>query len=230
MGDILKFSEVTIQYGQTTALAGISGTVHQGEFLALAGPNGAGKSTLVRAILGLVPIKSGEIVILDQPVRHFNQWHKIGYLPQKLSTINPLFPASVEEVVLLGLLSSKKTPKIFTEKDKQKANAIMKQLDILPLKNKLFSELSGGQQQKAVLARAVISEPQLLIFDEPSTALDPESRDAFFYHINHLNKEKNITIILITHDTEYIKKYADTLMYLDKTLLYYGPPSGFIYP
>ena len=152
---------------------------------------------------------------------------KIGYLPQKLATINSLFPATVNEVVALGLLSEKTLPKRITKNDQKKVEAILEELGISDLKKRMLSELSGGQQQKVFLARALVSSPEILIFDEPSTALDPESREAFFKLIKKLNKEKGIAIILITHDTSYIGKYANKFLYVDKELIYFGKFSDF---
>ena len=122
---------------------------------------------------------------------------------------------------------SKKFPKRTTKNDQIKVNNILNDLGISDLKNKMLGELSGGQQQKVLLARALVSNPEILIFDEPSTALDPNSRESFFKLIQKLNKEKGIAIILITHDTGYIGSYANKLMYLDHELKYFGEISGF---
>ena len=103
----------------------------------------------------------------------------------------------------------------------------MQKLGIGDLKKRMLSELSGGQQQKVLLARALVSSPEILIFDEPSTALDPESRESFFQLIQKLNKQNGIAIILITHDTSYIGQYANKLLYIDKSLIYFGKFSDF---
>jgi zinc transport system ATP-binding protein len=220
--NILEFEKVSVEYDNSEAINEISFQISQGDFVGLAGPNGAGKSTLVRAALGLVPIKSGVITLFNESIINFSDWNKVGYLPQKLSSINPLFPASVKEIVSLGLLSTKGFPKRILKDDNKRVDKILSDLGILQLKNKMFSSLSGGQQQRVVLARSLVSNPELLIFDEPSNALDPESRESFFSYIKKLNHEKGITIILITHDTGYIGKYANKLLYIDKELIYFG--------
>jgi len=227
MSPIIETKNVSVHYGQTEALKDISFAIKKGDFIGLAGPNGAGKTTLIKAILGLLPVSSGRITLFGQTQKVFNSFSKIGYLPQKYTSINALFPASVEEIVLLGILSSKKIPKIVFKEDKNKVERVLDELGILKLKNKILSELSGGQQQRVLLARALVSEPELLIFDEPSTALDPESRNDFFQLIHKLNKEKNTTIILITHDTGYIGNYANKLLYIDRKLIYFGKISEF---
>lgn len=227
MTTIIDVKNISIRYDRNEAIKNVSFQIHKGDFIGLTGPNGAGKTTLIKAVLGLLPITSGEITLFGQTQKEFNGFSKIGYLPQNYSSINSLFPALVEEIVLFGLLSTKKFSKIIFKKDKDKVDKILNEFGIANLKNKMLSELSCGQQQRVLLARALVSEPELLIFDEPSTALDPESRNDFFRLIQKLNKEKNVTIILITHDTGYIGNYANKLLYIDRVLIYFGEISGF---
>lgn len=227
MSNILEIDNLTANYGTTQVLKNISFNVENGDFVGLAGPNGAGKTTLIKAILGLLPIVSGSIKLFSKSIADFDEWGSIGYLPQKSSTLNALFPATVREVIGLGLLSQKKWPKQIKSADQQKISQILKELEITELKDKLLSELSGGQQQKVLLARALVSKPKLLIFDEPSTALDPESRESFFHLLQTLNAKEKIAIILITHDTGVIGQYAEKLLYIDKSLIYFGKFSDF---
>ncbi|MDD2766166.1 MAG: metal ABC transporter ATP-binding protein [Candidatus Moranbacteria bacterium] len=227
METIIETKNLSVNYGQTEVLKDISFAVEQGDFIGLAGPNGAGKTTLVKALLGLLPISKGEIELFGKTKENFDEWGKIGYLPQKFSTMNALFPATVAEVVMLGLLSQKKFPKKITTKDHEKVDKILQELGVSNLKKRMLSELSGGQQQKVFLARALVPDPKVLIFDEPSTALDPESRESFFQLIQKLNKQNGITIILITHDTGYIGQYTNKLLYIDKSVIYFGKFSDF---
>jgi len=224
---IIEVKNLAVNYGPSEALKDISFIIEKGDFVGLAGSNGAGKTTLVKAILGLLPLAKGEIKLFGDREERFVDWNKIGYLPQKFSTINTLFPATVEEVIALGLLSTKKFPKRITMADHRKTKELMTELGIVKQAKKMLSELSGGQQQKVLLGRALISEPEVLIFDEPSTALDPNSREAFFKLLQTLNQEKGITVILITHDTGYIGKYANKLLYIDRELIYFGKFSEF---
>ncbi|HCW32100.1 MAG: ABC transporter, zinc transport system ATP-binding protein [Candidatus Peregrinibacteria bacterium GW2011_GWE2_39_6] len=227
---IIDVKNVSIRFGQNKVIDDISFQVERGDFIGLAGPNGAGKTTLAKAILCLLPLESGTITLFGQHGARFNYFSKIGYLPQKNSNLNSIFPASVEEVVSLGLLAAKKIPKVITKSDQSKVRKTLGELGILKLKNKMLSELSGGQQQRVLLARALVSEPELLVFDEPSTALDPASRNNFFRLIRTLNRKKGITIILITHDTGYIGNYANKLLYIDRRLVYFGEISAFCKP
>ncbi len=224
---IAEIKNVSVSYGQSQALKDVSFSVEQGDFIGFVGPNGAGKTTLIKAILGLLPISGGSVELFGKERNKFFDWGKIGYLPQQLSLINVLFPATVEEVILLGLLSQKPWPKRVTKVDIAKVDEIADRLQIADLKKKMLFELSGGQQQKVLLARALVSLPELLIFDEPSTALDPDSREFFFKLIREMNRKNGTAIILITHDTGYIGHYAEKLLYIDKELIYFGKFSDF---
>lgn len=227
MTAIVKIKNLFVRYGLTEALQNISCEIEKGDFVGLVGPNGSGKTTLVKAILGLVPINSGKIHLWDKEIKEFSDFQKIGYLPQKQISINPLFPANAEEVVLLGFLARKKRLKKITKKDKEEIEILLEQLEIKDLKNKLFSQLSGGQQQKVLLARALVNRPEILILDEPSTALDTNSRERFFTLLKKINDETKTTIILITHDTGYVGKYANKLLYIDQKLLFFGKITDF---
>lgn len=219
---ILSVRNLHFSYDLAEVLSEVSFTVEKGDYIALGGPNGAGKTTLIKIILGLTGKYEGTAKLFGQAVRSFDGWGRIGYLPQRVSSFNPLFPASVEEVVGLGLLSQKRFPKKFTKIDETRITQTLDMMDISDLKDKLVGELSGGQQQRVFLARALVSNPELLILDEPSTALDPVSRESFFELIKKLNQDRGITVILITHDTARMGQYANKLLYLDKKVIFYG--------
>lgn len=224
---IVEAKKISVQYGRSKVLEDVSFVVENGDYIGLVGPNGAGKTTLIKALLGLLPLSSGSMKIFGQPRNKFNGWSKIGYLPQKISLVNSLFPATVEEVVLLGLLSQKKWPKRINKNDVSEAEKILTHLKIVDLKSKMLSELSGGQQQKVMIARALAAQPELLIFDEPSASLDPESRKVFFHILRDLNKKDKIAIILITHDTSHIGHHANKLLYLDRKVIFFGDFTDF---
>lgn len=227
MENILSVQNLSFSYGAAEAISDVSFDVNRGDFIALVGPNGAGKSTLIKVILGLAGGYSGRIKLLGSDLDRFSDWGKIGYLPQRVNVFNPLFPATVREVVGLGLLAGKRYPKRFHKDDQEQIDDILSFLGIVDLKDRPIVELSGGQQQRAFLARALVSRPELLIMDEPSTALDPETRDNFFKLIKGLNQERKATIIMITHDAGQVGEYADQLLYLDKSVIFYGPFGDF---
>jgi zinc transport system ATP-binding protein len=222
MSTVLSIKNLSFSYDSTEVLSGISFTIEKGDYIALAGPNGAGKTTLVRLILGLEEKRKGQIEIFGKDSDGFTEWGRIGFLPQEVNVFNPLFPATVKEVVGLGLLSHKSFPKKFTRGDEARILKALELMDIAHLKDKLVGALSGGQQQRVFLSRALVSDPELLILDEPSTALDPKTREHFFELVEKLNKDKGVTLIIITHDTAHIGQYAGKLLYLDRQIVFYG--------
>ena len=220
--DVLATEGLTFQYNSTEILADISFRLQAGDYLGLVGPNGSGKTTLIKLILGLLQPSKGEIVLFGSNLTDFKDWRKVGYLPQKINSFNPHFPATVREIVSLGLLSTKRFPRRIKRNDDMAINNALELVDIIDIKTELIGELSGGQQQRVLIAKALVSEPELIILDEPTTALDPEAREKFFGTLKDLNENRKVTIIIITHDIGTIGKYASRLLYLDKRLIFYG--------
>jgi zinc transport system ATP-binding protein len=219
--EALSVRDMSFAYNGKEVLQGISFDVAAGEFVGLVGPNGSGKSTLVKALLGILMPRSGSITLFGTEIRRFHEWYRIGYLPQKLNLNTQFFPATVSEVVALGLIARGKRARSRASEDKAIENALGL-LDILSIKDKLIGELSGGQQQRVLLARALVGSPEMLILDEPTSAIDPETRERFFAVLRELNTEQNLTIILITHDIGNIGRYAKKLLYLDGKIIFYG--------
>src|SRR6185369_9546820 len=130
--------------------------------------------------------------------------------------------ASVAETVALGLLSLKRFPRRLTRHDRERVDAILETLGVFDLRGKLIGELSGGQQQRVLLARALVNEPELLILDEPTAALDPETRERFYQQIAEINRSRGVTVLLVTHDTGAIGLHETKMLYLDKLVIFYG--------
>ena len=219
---ILEASNLRVSYDSTEVLCEVSFSLRAGDYLGIVGPNGCGKSTLIKALLGLVPLGSGEVTLFGTPAQNFHEWQRIGFLPQRLRTLASHFPATVEEVVALGLLGGKRFPKRLTPSDRQKVTAICERMGIGGLGRRLVSELSGGQQQRVLLARALVNGPELLILDEPTTALDPETRESFYALLREINLERQTTVVMVTHDTWNIGRYAARLLYLDRRVIFDG--------
>jgi len=220
--ELVNIRDLAVRYEGMEVLKGISLSVRAGDYLAVVGPNGSGKSTLIKALLGLVPIREGAITLFGTPQASFDQWQRIGYLPQRLKAFNPHFPATVEEIVRLGLLAGKRFPKMRVGRDDAALEETLQWLDIVSIRRRLIGELSGGQQQRVLLARAMVNRPELLILDEPTTALDPETRDHFYSMVQHLNRNHGVTVILVTHDSATIGRYASRLLYVDKGVVFDG--------
>jgi len=227
MSNIISVEKLNVNYRKTLVLQDLNFEISAGDYVGLSGPNGAGKTTLIKALLGLIKMSSGTIKIYGKPIGEFSDWSKIGYLPQRASSFNPLIPATVEEVVSHGLLGEKKFPKIISVADKNRIKESLSFLGINEIKDRLVSELSGGQQQRVFLARALVSNPEILILDEPSNSLDPQTREVFFDILKKLNKEKGTTIIITTHDLGYIGQHANKLLMIDKKIVFYGGLGNF---
>jgi len=220
MNKQISIEQLSVKYGNNTVLNHISFEIHPGDYIGIVGANGSGKTTLIKAILGLVPISSGQI-------KYDKQMMKKGYLPQVVLTNDSLFPAVVKEIVSVGLLAYKKAPKVLRKADYEKVDEILKKLDIVHLKYKRMGDLSGGQQQRVLLARAMVNQPEILILDEPTSALDPKVRTEFYELVDEINKSDKTTILLVSHDIESIRRYAKKMLVLDQELLFFDEVSQY---
>jgi zinc transport system ATP-binding protein len=225
--EAVSVSSLSFRYNGSEALRDLTFGVPAGDYIGLVGPNGSGKTTLIKAILGLCRPSAGSVSLFGTDIAHFTQWHRVGYLPQKLSSAVPYFPATVREIVGLGLLSRKHTREGRPGSSVNTIDRVLGLLEIGDLGNRLIGELSGGQHQRVLLARALVNEPDLLILDEPTAALDPETRDRFFEVLHDLNVNRETTVILVTHDIGTIGRYSTRLMYLDKRIIFYGTYDDF---
>lgn len=208
-------------------LKDVSFNISPGDFLALIGPNGSGKTTLIRIILGLLKPSAGRVLIMGEPVGQFRQWQRIGYVPQKATQFDSYFPASVKEVVAMGLLSLKKFPRFITSKDEEAIVQALEAVDMQELKNRRIGELSGGQQQRVFIARAIVNGPDILILDEPTTGVDAETQTRFYDMLAALNRSRNLTIVLITHDFGILTKHVSKVACLNQRLFFHGTHAEF---
>ncbi len=214
--EVIRASDLSVTYNSVAAVKDVSFSLIRADFVGLVGPNGSGKSTLIKAILGLIKPFRGEVFLFEKKLELFHEWHRVGYLPQRLTMMNPNFPCTVREVLSMAvspIASKNKTAMI---------EQALEQLDIGDIGHKLIGDLSGGQQQRVFIARALVNNPELLVLDEPTAAIDPETRDAFYKLLRELNINRGVTIILVTHDTGTIGEHANKLLYLDKEIIFYG--------
>jgi len=216
----VHIDNLSVYYGQTPALAGVCLDVADGEYLGIIGPNGGGKSTLLKAVLGLVPITSGAVEVYGY--KPGKNTALIGYVPQ-ISALDKQFPITLFEVVLTGRL--KQGLSLFykySSKDKEAVRLLLEQVGIAGLANRQISELSGGEFQKMLIARALAVNPRLLLLDEPTASVDAGSRDQIYDLLAQLNK--SMTIILVTHDLLAISSQVHRLACLSGNLVYHGEP------
>lgn len=221
---MIEVKNLYVKYQSHIILRDISFEIQKGDYLAIVGPNGSGKTTLIKTILGLKEAYSGQIIYTNN-ISHINR--NVGYLPQKMNIAGLVFPATVKEIISTGLLPQKSFPKRFNKEDDALINQALELLQIEDIKQKPINHLSGGQQQRVLLARALVNNPPLLILDEPTTALDPNSRDCFYSTLEYMNKNHNTTIIVVSHDTHTISHYAKSLLLIDRQVIYSGSFDNF---
>lgn len=224
MPSVLKAQNVSFAYTRMPVLEHVSFDVQAGDYVGIIGPNGGGKTTLLKLMLGLEK-GAGDIFLFGTSLADFRDWHKIGYLAQKSPVSQSRFPISAEEVVLMGLANRRGSRASVSEL--KQVHEAMQKTRTREYARIIFHDLSIGQQQRVLLARAIVSHPQLLILDEPSTALDAQSREMFFDLLGELNKKHGVTILLITHDTGEVGKYISKFMYVDKTVVFFGTKKEF---
>ena len=218
---LIDIKNLSLGYDGNIVIKNVNLKIEENEFLCVVGPNGSGKSTLIKGILGLIKPISG-IITFNNLKQNF-----IGYMPQE-TKVDSNFPASVLEIVLSGTLNKKKMSLFYTKEDKKLAIKNLKILGIENLKNKHFSELSGGQRQKVLLARSLCATSKLLILDEPSNNLDSKSKKSLYDILTNLNKNYNITIIMITHDLDHNNLIGNKILSLREDDIFYGTTEDFI--
>ncbi|MBM7553701.1 metal ABC transporter ATP-binding protein [Thalassobacillus pellis] len=219
---ILEMSDVSFKYDKETVVQNVSLSIKEGEFLGLVGPNGSGKSTLIKLMLGLLKPTAGKISLFDQPIRSFKQWEDIGFVSQKANSFNSGFPATVLEVVKMGRVSKTGMFRFFTRRDKEQSIEALKTVEMEDYLHHNIGELSGGQQQRVFIARALVSEPKFLILDEPTVGVDARHVADFYDLLEKLNKEKGITLLMVSHDIGTITEHASHVVCMNKTIHFHG--------
>lgn len=221
MGKILELADITAGYDGSPVIWNVNLSVYDNDFIGVIGPNGGGKTTLVKVIVGLIKPMRGSVNYYSDSPLAFPQ--RIGYLPQ-INQFDQKFPISVIDVVLSGLMPAGKALIRFNRKDKELAMDLLHSVGIGALANKPIGELSGGQMQRVFLCRAIISQPKLLILDEPNTFVDNQFEYDLYETLRKLNDE--IAIMIVSHDVGTISYYVKTIACVNKFLHYH--PSNII--
>lgn len=224
---VISMNHVDYAYDQKLILENINFDLAEGAFLGLLGPNGGGKTTLIKLILGLLKPTTGSVQLYGKPVAALKDKHSIGFVSQKSNAFNKGFPATVFEVVSMGLTAKIGYLRFFTRKHKQLILRAIDQVGMTDYANANIGELSGGQQQRVFIARALVSNPKLLILDEPTVGVDSANVQRFYELLHRLNKEQGITMLLVTHDTGIITEFATDIACLNKTIHFHGKPDDY---
>ena len=219
--NLLEVKNLTVRYERQTAVENVSFSLREGDYAAIVGENGSGKSTLVKTLVGLIPAADGEIKM------HGMTRGEIGYLPQS-TVVQKDFPASVTEVVLTGCLAGGVFRPFYSKAQRALAQEMMALLGVTPFAKKSFRELSGGQQQRVLLARALCATKKLLILDEPVSVLDPVVTHELYAILKKLNRERGITILMVSHDIHCAAEQAKTILHMDRTLRFCGPVADYM--
>lgn len=205
---------LAIGYDGKAIVQNMNFSVNTGEYLCVIGENGAGKSTFMKTLLGIQPPIQGEILFGDNLKQN-----EIGYLPQQ-AEVQKDFPASVREIILSGCQNQLGLRPFYNRKEKSYAEAILNKLQITDLAEQCYRELSGGQKQRVLLARALCATKKMLLLDEPVAGLDPKAAKEMYYLIQKINREENITVIMISHDIQIAVNYASHVMKIGPNIFY----------
>jgi zinc transport system ATP-binding protein len=213
MAGVVEVKDVDFSYGSDQILQCVNLELAAGEFLGVIGPNGGGKTTLLKLIAGLLTPASGQVRIFGQPVARSGRL--IGYVPQ-FADVDRTFPITVLDVVLMGRLGLTSFLGSYGEADREAARKAMEQVGVWGLRQRRLGNLSEGQRQRVLIARALAGEPKLLLLDEPTASIDAEAEAA----INHLLGElyRSIAIIMVSHDLQLLKSHVDRIIYVNRRL------------
>ncbi len=214
---IITCDAITVAYDNKIAVENVSFQLNEGDYLCIIGENGTGKSTLIKTLLGLCKPKRGSVTLQGISRK------QIGYLPQK-DGVAAGFPATVFEIVLSGRQSEKL---FYTKDDRREALRALELLDIKELADKTPDELSGGQRQRVFLARALCAQNKLIMLDEPTAALDSQATEELYSVLRRLNREMNMTVIIVSHDLAGATRDANKILKLDRSLVYFGTSTDY---
>jgi len=223
----IELEDVGFTYGEVPVLERINLTVEPGDFLGIIGPNGSGKTTLLRIMLGLIEPTRGTARLFGHAPSSFRQWGRLGYVPQK-AILDPALPATVQEVVATGLIPTLSLFGRIGSPQRQRIAEVLGHVGMQAHAAARIGALSTGQQQRVLIARALVSNPELLILDEPTGGVDPEAQTSFYALLHHLNRERDVTLILVSHDIGVVAKEVTKLACLNRRLIFHGRPGDFL--
>lgn len=225
---LIRLEDVSFRYDSEAVLEHITLEVHTGDFVGIIGPNGSGKTTLLRIILGRLTPQHGQVHLFGQPATHFHERFRLGYVPQKISYGDVPFPVTVAELVMEGRVARAGLWRRLTTTDRQAVDQALASVGMASTHQRLLRELSGGQQQRVFIARALASQPELLILDEPTVGVDRESQEEFYELLSQLRQEKALTLVMVSHDVDVVLNEVNKLICVNKQLVYHGSPQRFI--
>jgi zinc transport system ATP-binding protein len=219
---VMSVKNLSFHYNGNPILERITFDIQAGDYVGIVGPNGGGKTTLLKLMLGLLKPDKGEILLSGDSIHHSEDRSRIGYVPQRGTGDDHFFPATVEEVVTSGRTASRG---VFSRRVKADIAAVkraMKTADIAHLSRRRMGTLSGGERQRVMIARALAGDPAILMLDEPTSAVDAPSQEAFYTFLRKLH-DQGLTIVIVSHDLDIVTHEVDTVLCLNKHLICHGP-------
>ncbi|MBF0301550.1 MAG: ABC transporter ATP-binding protein [Desulfamplus sp.] len=214
---VIQIDNLSFSYNGQAVLNGVNLDIVQGDFIAMIGPNGGGKSTLLKLILGLLKPDTGKITVMGKPAVKASSC--IGYVPQDVN-LNRNFPITALDIVLMGKLKPEKRWKRQTSTDRDEAMTALEKMGMADYAKRKISNLSGGQRQRVFIARALVTQPQILLLDEPTSSIDTKGQTDFFKMLKKLNKE--ITILVVSHNLFVVSSFVKSVICLNRHLHYHS--------
>lgn len=216
---IVSISDLWVYRGEHAVLEDITLELEAADFLGLIGPNGGGKSTLLKVMLGLIKPERGEVKIFGLSPQEARG--RVGYMPQK-TLFDPSFPVKAFDVVLMGRYNRAGLLRRYSQADRTAAKLALEAVGMAGFSEREIGSLSGGEQQRVFVARSLVSEPKLLLLDEPTAGVDAAQEKEFYDLLCRLNRKMGIAIVLVSHDITAISKYVNKIACLNQRLYYHG--------
>ena len=213
---IIELRNVWFSYAEYPVLKDVDLNVQQGEFLAMIGPNGGGKTTLLKLILGILKPDRGSVRVFGEEPR--KAAGRIGYVPQETS-FNRDFPITVFDVALMGKLGGDRKKRGDSKRERESVQESLRRVDMWKYRNRRIGELSGGQRQRVFIARALVSEPEILFLDEPTASVDVEGQSTLYHFFNELNK--TVTIVVVSHDVNVLSSYVKSVACVNQKVFFH---------
>lgn len=214
---VISIRNMWAGYEREQVLVDINLEVYEGDYIGLIGPNGGGKTTLIRVLLGLLTPTRGEVRIMGRPVQEGRR--EVGYVPQVVE-FDREFPVSVWDVARMGRLGQRRLLQRYNSRDNEIVAGALRQVEMFDLRQRPIGELSTGQRQRVYLARALATQPKILLLDEPTSSVDPQVSKDIYELLKQLNEQ--VTILLISHDMSAVSSYVKTVGCLNRRLYYHG--------
>lgn len=219
----LQVENLCVKADNRHLIENITFSVEDGKIIAIIGPNGAGKTTLIKAILGLIPYETGTVSLFGRPFKNNHSDMKVGYVPQRLE-FDRTIPLTVSELLGFTVPPAYSIPFMKRKGAREHIDGLLKIVGAQALAKRSIGSLSGGELQRVMIAKAIVNDPKILFLDEPASGVDIEGQERFHDLIKRLNKEKGLTVILISHDLNVVYRYADNVLCMNRKLICTGSP------